>query len=215
MPNVRALRIAWSFLLGVTVIEAGALAWMVAPAVGHPERLQRYFLLPGGGALAWIISASTAALYAAYAARRSPLIGEMIFSVSKWSPYLGLRTVAVAEAFVTGVFEEVFFRRFVMDAALHQGMGAAIQILASAVIFGVAHGFWGFFAGNFRAGAAASLATGVLGGLLGVVYVVGGRSLLPCMTAHIAINLLLEPWLILASASGSWGRRTQEANAPL
>jgi membrane protease YdiL (CAAX protease family) len=75
-----------------------------------------------------------------------------------------LRVVAVAEAFVTGVFEEVFFRRGVMDAVLQQSMGAAVQISGSAAIFGLAHGFWGFFTGNFRAGAAASVATGVLGG---------------------------------------------------
>jgi membrane protease YdiL (CAAX protease family) len=180
---------------------------MVAPALNRPERLEHYFTMPSAGALAWVIAAATAALYAAYAALRSPLIGEMIFSASRWLPYLGLRIVAVAEAIVTGIFEEVFFRRFVMDAALQQGMGAAIQIAASAVIFGLAHGFWGFFTGNIRAGAAASLATGVLGGLLGLVYIVGDRSLLPCIAAHIAINLLLEPWLILASASGSWGRR--------
>jgi len=211
MPNARAVRIAWSFLVGVTAIEGGALFWMFEPALRNPQKLERYFFVPLSNAPAWGVSFLTVALYTAYAARRSPLIGEFVFSPLKWSPYFGLRSVALAESFVTGVFEEVFFRRFVMDWALHQGTSAGIQIAISALVFGLAHGFWGFFTGNFRAGAAASIATGVLGASLGVVYIVGGRGLLPCIAAHIAINLLLEPWLILAAASGSWGRDSQEA----
>lgn len=211
MQSIRAVRIAWSFLVGVTVIEGGALFWMIEPALGNPLRLEHYFFLPRPNALAWGVSFLTVALYTAYATRRSPLIGEFVFSPLKWSPYFGLRLVALAESFVTGVFEEVFFRRFVMDWASHQGTSAGIQIALSAIVFGLAHGFWGFFTGNFRAGAAASMATGVLGASLGIVYILGGRTLLPCIAAHIAINLLLEPWLILAAASGSWGRDSSEA----
>ncbi len=206
MQSIRAMRIAWSFLVGVTAIEGAALFWMIEPALGHPQRLEHYFLLPQSNAAAWGASFLTAALYTAYAARRSPLIGALIFSPSRWPPYFALRLVALAESLVTGIFEEVFFRRFVMDWALHQGWGAFVQIALSAIVFGLAHGFWGFFTGNLRAGAGASLATGVLGAALGIVYIVGGRSLLPCMAAHVAINLFLEPWLILAAASGSWGR---------
>jgi hypothetical protein len=210
MQSTRAVRIAWSFLVGVTAIEGGALFWIIEPALGDPQRLEHYFFMPRSNPVAWGVSFLTAALYTAYAARRSPLIGEFIFSPLKWSPYFGLRFVALAESFVTGVFEEVFFRRFVMDWALQQGTSAGVQIALSAIVFGLAHGCWGFFTGNFRAGAAASIATGVLGASLGIVYIVGGRSLLPCIAAHIAINLLMEPWLILAAASGSWGRGTLE-----
>ena len=70
---------------------------------------------------------------------------------------------------------------------------------------------FGIFTGNFRAGVGASLATGVMGAALGVVYIASGRSLLPCMAAHTVINLFLEPWLILAAASGSWGRVRSQA----
>jgi membrane protease YdiL (CAAX protease family) len=211
MQSGRAMRIAWSFLVGVTVIEGAALFWMIEPALKNPQRLAHYFFLPWAGALAWGLSILTAALYTAYAVRRSPLIGAFAFSPAKWSPYLGLRFVALAESFVTGVFEEIFFRRFVMDWALQQGAGAGAQIALSGIVFGLAHGFWGFFTGNFRAGVGASLATGVMGAALGVVYIVGARSLLPCMAAHIAINLCLEPWLILAAATGSWGRVRSQA----
>lgn len=211
MPSVRAMRIAWSFLVGVTVIEGGALYWMIEPALKNPQRLVHYFFLPWAGPLAWGLSILTAGLYTAYAVRRSPLIGEFALSPAKWSPYLGLRVVALAESFVTGVFEEVFFRRFVMDWALRQGGDAGVQIALSGIVFGLAHGFWGFFTGNFRAGVGASLATGVMGAALGVVYIASGRSLLPCMAAHTVINLFLEPWLILAAASGSWGRVRSQA----
>jgi hypothetical protein len=52
------------------------------------------------------------------------------------------------------------------------------------------------------------LATGTLGGLLAIVYIIGDRSVAPCVAAHILINVTLEPWLILTSASASWGKRS-------
>ncbi len=207
MLDVRARRMAWSVLAGATAIEGVALLWVFQRVLAKPQRLEHYFFAPQAQAVAWILAAATALAYVAYAALRSPLIGELILSVSKWRPYLGLRLVALAEAFVTGIFEEVAFRRFLMDWAAHRGAGAVVQIAASAVVFGVVHSSWGVFSANIRAAISASLATGVLGALLGVVYLASGRSLAPCVAAHITINLLLEPWLILAAATGSWGRR--------
>jgi hypothetical protein len=176
--------------------------------------LARYFFQPQPLFMAWIASGVVTIVYAGYALLRSPLIGSMAFSPSAWRLYVGLRIVAVAEAFVTGIFEEVFFRRFVMDWAAQFGVGAATQIALSGVVFGLAHGFWGLFTGNVRAGVAASIATGALGAALGAIYILAGRSLAPCIAAHVVINLILEPWLILAAATGSWGRVTTMNTAP-
>ena len=48
----------------------------------------------------------------------------------------------------------------------------------------------------------------IVGAALALVYIMGSRSLAPCAAAHIGINLILEPWLILTSASGSWRKRS-------
>jgi hypothetical protein len=51
-------------------------------------------------------------------------------------------------ALVTGTMEELWFRKLLMDWAAGQGASAVLQILASAAVFGLAHGVWGLFAGN-------------------------------------------------------------------
>lgn len=43
------------------------------------------------------------------------------------------------------------------------------------------------------------IATGLLGIALAVVYLASGRILAPCIWAHVAINLILEPWLLIAA----------------
>jgi membrane protease YdiL (CAAX protease family) len=206
IPDKRALRIAWTFLSAVTAIQSLAFLWIFQHRLSQSEWIAHYLFSPTPSLLSWFLALITALGYSAYAARRSPLIGSLILSPRSWKPFIGLRSVALIAAFVTGIFEEFFFRRFLMDAVA-PSYGIYLQIALSAIAFGVAHGFWGFFSGNVRGGLGATLATGVLGGLLGIVYIVGGRSLAPCITAHVAINLLIEPWLILAAASGDFGRR--------
>jgi hypothetical protein len=80
-----------------------------------------------------------------------------------------------------------------------------MQVLLSAIIFGVVHAIWIILGGKFRAAAAIILATGALGGLLAIVYLIGGRSIGPCIAAHIGLNLFLEPWMVVSSATLSWG----------
>ena len=41
--------------------------------------------------------------------------------------------------------------------------------------------------------------------LLAIVYVVGGRAIAPCIAAHAVLNLLIEPWLLIAAITGRWG----------
>ena len=118
MPDRRAQRIAWGFLLGVTVIEGVTLLWMFQRILTSPARLAHYFLQPPAGYLAWGTTLVVTFLYIAYSALRSPLIGAYMLAPRRWLAFTGLRLVSLAEAAVTGIFEEVFFRRFVMDWAL-------------------------------------------------------------------------------------------------
>jgi membrane protease YdiL (CAAX protease family) len=204
----RESRIAWGFLFGVTLSEAVAVAWTFQPGGSWVEALWRYCGMPPGTATAWLLAAGVIALYVGYAASRSPVIKLYAFAPASWASVMGLRLFAVPMAFVTGFFEEAFFRKSVMDIAEHHGYGGVLQVIISAVVFGVAHAIWGVFGGKFRAALAVMIATTILGGLLAVVYLVGGRSIGSCIAAHIGINLFLEPWMVISSATGSWGKRS-------
>ena len=65
----------------------------------------------------------------------------------------------------------------------------------------VAHG--GFK--RIAAGVNAMLSTGALGIGLGIVYLVGDRSLAPCVVAHFMITALIEPGLIVAAVKDKLG----------
>jgi hypothetical protein len=116
-----------------------------------------------------------------------------------------LKLVAIFFAIVTGTVEELYFRKFVMDWAWYHGLTAAAQVAVSAVVFGAVHGVWGLSAKQWRMAIGATIATGLLGLLLALVYLAAGRQVAPCVWAHMLINLAIEPWLILAAASASSG----------
>lgn len=192
--TVPARRIALFFLIGVTIAEGIPLAMGFA---GNPR--QFIFNSPGT-ALAWILALLIAALFIGLTLRRHQFIREhlLIFSL--------LKALAIPMALVSGIFEEVFFRAFIMNLALKGGWSTASQILISALTFGLAHGIWGLFGRSWQVAVGAMMATGLLGTALAVVYVVGERSVAPCALAHVLINLAIEPWLILSAAASRWER---------
>ena len=116
--------------------------------------------------------------------------------------------LALAVALTSCFVEEAVFRKFRMDSLQHRGYGVALQILASGLLFGAAHGIWGAFRGSFVAAAGAMVVTGLLGLALGAVYVASSRILAPCVVAHFLINAFAEPGLVLAAVRG-------EMSAPL
>jgi hypothetical protein len=93
-----------------------------------------------------------------------------------------------------------------MDHLGDQGIGPLLQTLASGLAFGLAHGVWGSMARSLRTVAGATVITGVLGATLGLVYIIAGRSVAPCIAAHFLINALIEPGLVLAATRGEMGR---------
>ncbi|HUB85670.1 MAG TPA: CPBP family intramembrane glutamic endopeptidase [Rhizomicrobium sp.] len=214
MLDRRATRIVWAFLIGVIAIEG----WLIyASFKGHGDLVQavaHYAFTPPANALAWICAAALAILYIAYAAANSATIREHLLRPSRWKPFIALCIVAVPMALISGYFEEAFFRKFLMDVALRHGQSAAMQVVLSAVAFGFVHAIWGIASGNFRGAVGSMIATGVLGAGLAVIYLVGGRSVAPCMAAHIVINLVLEPWLIITAATNGWGRSPKVQAAP-
>src|ERR1700679_166564 len=201
MIESAARRSAWRAVLAVTVVEAAALAWSFHAA--SSEKIARYVFVPSGTSLGWIAAAGVTILYVGYARRALSFVRTYAFVPRRWREATGLKLCAVPMALVTGLFEEMFFRRFLMDLAQHHGAGAAEQVGVSALSFGLVHGVWALF-GGFRAGVGATISTAVLGAAHAGVYILSERSLLPCATSHIVINLILEPWLILSATSGRW-----------
>lgn len=191
-------RAAW-ILAGMSVALTMVIGiWLVRDPVGFlPERLgvnAQALRVPW----AWVLALAVAAGYSLYTLRAVPFVNAYKF---EWS---GLKLLGVWAALVSGVVEEVVFRQMLMDLTAAWGFAIGWQIVASAVTFGVAHAAWILFRGEIRIAVPVVASTMVLGALLAVVYLAAGRNVLPAIAAHTLINLVIEPWLILAAVSGNW-----------
>ena len=90
------------------------------------------------------------------------------------------------------------------------GITPILQVVISGVAFGLAHTMWILIRGDFKFTLPAILSTSVLGMLLATIYLVGGRNLGPCIFAHVIINMIIEPWLMLSSVSGIWQKQRSQ-----
>lgn len=165
---VALLVLVW--LLGRRGERLGDLGW------GRPTTWQAILL---GIVVALAYSAVTAL---------NPAVGTNLLQVSP------LKALAIIAALVAGIVEEVVFRGYAMTALSRMGYGSLVQVSASGIAFAAAH-LYGF------ASPATFLATQgftlVLGITLGIIYVVGRRSLTPVIVSHTLIDAIVEPWLLL------------------
>jgi len=150
----------------------------------------------------WILSLILSISYIFYTFRKIPFILKMQREISV------LKFIGILSAFASGLLEEVIFRRWLMDFTMSFGYGVVIQIIVSGVLFGLAHSMWFFFKGEVRFALQAILSTAALGFGLAFIYVMSGRNIGPCIVAHVLINLVIEPWLMLSSISGEWKIRS-------
>jgi len=183
------------------LVLAGGIMWfpVVALLVGSPPGFLRDLGFVSGSRgtlLAWCMGFVVAVFYGAYAVRHIPLVREHWRAVSLFK-LLGI-LVALAAALV----EEAFFRRLLMDALMRAGWPAVVQVVASGLIFGLAHGIWGIMTGRVSVGVGTMIATGTLGTALGLVYVVGDRSLAPVIVAHFIVTATIQPGITFAAFSG-------------
>jgi len=189
---------AW-ILAGIALTEG---TWVILNLLHSPAAFARFLdfssgrpgLLPG-----WWCAAATVAVFLA-ASLRLPSVRANLFKPSS------LKLLGIAVAVAAGILEEAVFRKLLMDALLHRGYGPLLQVGASALTFGIAHGVWGLFGKSPRAALGATVATGALGGMLALVYLAAGRSLLPCILAHFLLDALIEPGLVLAACRGEMSR---------
>jgi len=148
--------------------------------------------------LAWILATITAIAYVLYTMKAIPLI------LAKQKEISLFKLLGILSAVVGGIVEEVFFRRWTMDMLMSRGVAPILQVIISGIVFGLAHTSWILAKGDFKFTLPAILSTSGLGILLAIIYLLGGRNLGPCIFAHVMINVVIEPWLMLSSVSGKW-----------
>jgi membrane protease YdiL (CAAX protease family) len=95
-----------------------------------------------------------------------------------------------------GVTQEVFFRGYLMLRLARGGHGPAVQLLFSSVAFSAIH--LGYVGEGWSQALPPLLGTMGLGAALGWAFIRGGYSLRPPIVAHMAILVLVQPWLALA-----------------
>jgi membrane protease YdiL (CAAX protease family) len=147
-------------------------------------------------ATAWILALVLTVSYITYTFKVVPVYQKQReISLFKM---VGLMTI------VGGILEEVVFRRWLMDLLMKLGYGAIIQIIVSGLVFGLIHISWGLFSKEKQFLKGAFIATTFLGFGLAIVYLVGNRNIGPCIISHSIINIIIEPWLMLAAISKTW-----------
>jgi len=114
-----------------------------------------------------------------------------------------LKCLAILGAIVSGIFEEILFRKLLMDFLQQEGFGHFVQILVSGAAFGVAHLVRG--GKSLSAGINATFYTFFLGVGLALVYVLSDRNLAVCIIAHIFVTGLIEPGLIKSAVLNKLG----------
>lgn len=147
---------------------------------------------------AWALAGIVAISYIAYTFWAVPFVKDHA------TTFTLLKALAVPLALVSGTLEELLFRKLLMDWLHSLDVSLAMQVLATAITFGLAHSLWAFFSRDARIILPVVLATTMLGGLLGITYLVGERNVLPVIVAHVLVNLVIEPWLLLSAINGRW-----------
>ena len=154
-------------------------------------------------ALAWILATITAIAYVLYTMKAIPLV------LAKQKEISLFKLLGILSAVVGGIVEEVFFRRWIMDMLMSGGIAPILQVIISGIAFGLVHTSWTLLAKrDSKATLPVIISTSILGIFLAIIYLAGGRNLGPCIFAHVLINIVIEPWLMLSAVSGKWRTNT-------
>ncbi len=194
--SVRTQRISAAIIVALTAMEA-------IPLVFAIRHLDRVFGQPQSG---WQMLGAlvVAAAFIGHSAR-NPEIRRNLAHAS-W-----LKIPAILLAITAGIVEEIYFRQVLMNALQSHGVGVLLQILASGIAFGAAHAVWGA-GGGWRVMRGAVVATTMLG--LAVLYVLSGRAIVTCIEAHVLVDLVLEPALIIFAVESATRRRAGASPRP-
>jgi membrane protease YdiL (CAAX protease family) len=106
-------------------------------------------------------------------------------------------------AITAGFCEEVLYRAFLMTGFANAGYGKILQVLIPSLAFGFAHARYPNQ--GFAVWLDIMLPTAFSGVTCGIVYLLGRRSLVPVFVAHIVIDSIELPWLIMFyMTTGAW-----------
>ena len=155
-----------------------------------------------GTPFGWVLALLVAAAFILFTIKGIPSVAET------WREVSFLKIISIYAGLGAAIVEEAFFRRVVMDWVAEAEGAVWIQIAVSAAVFGVVHALWGLIKLSFSAALKTTIATGIMGIALAIVYIVSDRSLAPCIVSHFLIAATLEPGLMIAAVTGQWGRGT-------
>jgi membrane protease YdiL (CAAX protease family) len=191
--------------VAVTAINSIVLVWALFGATYVLLRLRGQTLQSIGWKVSssiwgWLLGFVFGVLYAGVTVMGMIHAGAPV--LTDWS--LFRIAVALGIGISAGICEEAVFRGFVMTQANDGGAHWTVQILLSAVLFGLAHMGWGGLSGHVQMTQmiGAMAATGILGLMLAITYLASGRSLTPTIIAHATIDFVIEPWLLLYAVTG-------------
>lgn len=205
MPTATAERKAALILSGIALVEG---LWLALNLQHDPHRFLRYAGFPstGTGAFGWLLAFAVPFAFVGYSTKL-PSVRANLFRPSF------LKLLALLVAIAAAFCEECIFRKLLMDSLMRHGFGTTVQLLVSALAFGVAHSIWGLMRGSIAAAFRATLATGTLGLALATLYVLSHRILATCVVTHFLINLFAEPGLVLAVVRGEMSASRPGATA--
>ncbi len=191
--------------VAVTAINSIVLVWLLFGATYlilqlRGQNLQSIGWKVSSSIWGWLLGFVFGVLYAGFTVMQMMHAGAPV--LNDWSLFRIL--VALGIGISAGICEEAVFRGFVMTQAADGGAHWTVQILLSAILFGLAHMGWGGLSGHVQMAQmiGAMAATGILGLMLAITYLASGRSLTPTIIAHATIDIVIEPWLLLYAVTG-------------
>ncbi|MGA3601388.1 CPBP family intramembrane glutamic endopeptidase [Lysinibacillus agricola] len=192
------IKTGWILTIIATILTASIIFWFVNNPVGFIEHGIGYKREVISHLYIWIFTLLIVIGYIAYTIIALPFVRAHLFTFS-W-----LKIIGIWAAIVTGIVEEVIFRHLLMEYLLSIAFSDILQILISGLLFGMAHGAWILLRGDWKIALPVIICTTILGSLLAMLYIMAGRSTFAPIVAHILINLVIEPWLMLSAVSGKW-----------
>lgn len=186
------------FLIGALLSEAIAFYFVASGLRRRGRSLEKIGFGIEARPSAYFWAVVIAAAYSGMAIWTNPLVAHWAFNISC------LKLLALATACVAGLFEETFFRGYLMTRLRDAGRGPTLQVIVSGLVFGLAHGVWGLGRPTaILAFVAPILGTTLLGTALASVYLLGGRKLGPVILSHALIDMVIEPGLLIATVGVS------------
>ena len=100
---------------------------------------------------------------------------------------------------VDGFSQEIFFRGFIILRLAKAGFSKATQALTSGALFGMLHINYGLLSSDPSLFDVLSpfLGTFILGTIYAIAFQASNYRLLPVVTAHILLIVVIQPWLVL------------------